>query len=151
MGYSSDPKVDLVWGEQLVTTSLTRWRHLVTRLIPMRREVFHIFITLEKSEIRFHPILIICVACLRQHSTTFPRFFQSGRYPFLIRFQRKDNIQTCQWIKQDKKNTPRNTHSVLILIRLHNGRGVLILSSLTMTSPRLVWWLRSSVFYCVNK
>ena len=75
MGYSDFPQVDLVWGEQLVTTFLTRWRHLVTRLIPIRREVFHIFITLEKSELKFHPILIIREACQTQHSTTFPRFF----------------------------------------------------------------------------
>ena len=71
MGYRDFPQVDLVWGEQVVTTFLTRWRHLVTRLIPIRREVFHIFITLEKSENKFYPILIMRQVCQTRFSSTF--------------------------------------------------------------------------------
>ena len=102
MGYRDFPQVDLVWGEQLVTTFLTRWRHLITRLIPIRREVFHIFITLEKSVIKFHPILIIREACQTQHSTTFPRFFVElfFCYEILVTAHAQRLITTCNQLSQ---------------------------------------------------
>ena len=93
MGYRDFPQVDLVWGEQLVTTFLTRWRHLVTRLIPIRREVFHIFITLEKSENKFYPILIMRQVCPTRFSSTFLR-------RNAVLFCRSTNLYVCAYAKR---------------------------------------------------
>ena len=72
---------------------LTRWRHLVTRLISMRPLVFHIFISLEKSKIVLHPILIMRQVCQTRFSSTFLR-------RKAVLFCRSTNLYVCACAKR---------------------------------------------------